>query len=244
MEQSKNIPIEAEPTSMNEPEERLVMTQAGENFHACTSRELSRILSLHEYQTVPGKTATFLQTIYRDQKGILRKRKDAAVKTGVEVIEFDTMGAVRSVAREFIGYYKSSRTTLMNLGFLAIDLADFTNPAAKIEKTVKVDHIGLAELFRYIDLSRVVSDQADTEGRIASLSKLYVDNPSDEIRAYNEFRASGLNVGQVRETLPLAIEDQKNRNRYWYDRLIEGMLHGAAKPLIEEALIKYDYKQQ
>jgi len=261
MEHEQNNQFEVK--SFDNPFERIALLQENYHFIPINVAEAGRVLALNAFITkpdgtpIPYGTAKFFHTVQLRQMAIKKAKQsvsesdkiiaeeimselgDQDVLEEVHSVDFDPNAAVRSVANEFINYYRSARFTVFKLKKLSNDLKNQYNPQTSLEKAFKPGNLGLASLIRYLDLRNLIREQAIKKDCVNPLKIEYLNKPTPEVLEYVRERTDQLNVGQIRHVVAPALDEQRVRNMYWHNRLHEGESHLIAKPLIQTALRRY-----
>jgi hypothetical protein len=170
---------------LNEPFVRLALVESRESFLPVSRRELNEAFALGSFSTKQGGTARHLNEILLHQQ---RVNTD------------DPNRAVRSVANEYVSYYRSAKSTTNQLSSLADDVHELDNPNLSLKITLGLDHIGLAGMIRYIDLKSVVSRQEVSEGEINPLLIDYTNRPTLDTMSYIANTLKNLRVGNIKKS--------------------------------------------
>ena len=215
MEQSPELSV------IREPLVKLALVYDTENFLPVSRRELNEAFALGSFSPKQGGAAGHLNEILRHQ---------------IPANTDDPNRAVRSVANEYVGYYRSAILATEQLNSLAEDIHGLDNPNASLGLRLRLDHIGLAGMIRFMDLRKVVDRQEIRDGEINPLSIDYTDAPTVDTLRYIANILKNLRVGSVKTVVQLAVEDQINRGNFWHERLVESTRHATARPIVERAL--------
>ena len=214
----------SELTVINDPFVKLAMVQGKEGFLPVNLHELREALELgSNYPVKQGGTARHLNEILLHQK-----RADTD----------DPGRAVRSVANKYVSYYSSSKLLAKQLSSLSDEVREIDNPHLSLGITLGLDYIGLAGMVRFMDLSRVVSQQVVKDEEINPLLTDYIDSPKIETAHYIAGVLKDLRVGDIKNVITLSVKDQENRSKFWRERLVESARHATAKPIVMRALKK------
>jgi hypothetical protein len=210
-----------DPPIIDDPFVRLIMVRDREQFLPVNLNELTEALSLGSYPARQGGAARHLNEILLHQK---KAETD------------DPNRAVRSVATEYVSYYRSAKLGAEQLTVLSEDVREVYNPNLSLDMALGLDHVGLAGMVRFMDLRKVASQQYVKDGEINPLLIDYTDQRRVNTMRYIANILKNLRIGDIRSIVPLSLEDQKHRSNFWHERLVESSRHATARPIVERAL--------
>jgi hypothetical protein len=215
MEKSTDLQIEIQ--SIEDPLVRINMVRDKEGFMPESLRELNEVFDMGSKTDRLGGAARHMNDILLHQKHSLTD---------------DPTRAVRSVAREYVGYYESAVYETEKLELVNQELKLTDNPELKLNLVFSLEDVGLAAMLRFMDFNTALTHEVENNPLVVD----YTKEPKPKTVIYIQQKLQSLRVGDIRRIVPRAIEDQEMRSIYWHNRLEECVNHSAARLIVKEAL--------
>jgi hypothetical protein len=200
--------------------ERLASFQKDYHFYPANNGELTDAMGLLDYLDKPGGTAKFLNIILQSKE---------------ETQTDDPRRAVWAVTQRYVDYFKLARVSLTHLEMLDEEVREIDKPTLNLEEATG-SNVGFAELAHFIDLRCLARDEAIADGGIDPLDSEYLIEPTPQVKAHITETARRLHVKELHGIIPLSVTDQRERARFWRDRLVECQRLALAKPIARAAL--------
>lgn len=211
------------------------------------SKELHNVESLFERQEILSNVAGFFAPSHRELSealAIVGARDTSGIKQHFDEIyrrqQYNRAGrperAVVSVTREYITNYRSAVAITRQLGALALDISEILNPNLVIGDEVNSIKSGHRAFIRYIDLKNAYSNPNNIEAQGSALEYPYFAKDAKSTE-YIEARLKEVKVRDARKLILDSVEDQANRNIFWYESIKQLKSHRIAGPIIRASLV-------
>lgn len=185
------------------------------------NREINEAFSLIGFRAKPSGVASHLNQILLHQR---RANTD------------QPLAAVKSVAREYAGYYNLARARLENFTRLNVALRGIENRNEYIHNKESIKPY-FFDLVRFIDLTAAVGEQIVPENvNLNPFSNQYKISDNLELNEHIDLMTQKIRVHEVKHIARDAIYDQNNRITFWRDILVESANHLGAKAIALSAL--------
>lgn len=195
--------------------ERLTTVHEELGFYPTSLNELSRSHMLLGFRDQVGGAAKHVAEVVTHQS------RDT-VKTD------DPVAAARSLISSFAAYARRARTDRSVLLGLQKELADSSAPQLSGANGIAIT--GRGQIVRYLDV-KDFAEQGEGEPPLADstvkagFDSYIATNPSRELRKHISAVLSRKRLGEIRGVLPAAIEDQRARQTFWIQCLMDVVQH-------------------
>jgi len=189
-------------------------------FFAPSHRELSESLTIIGIRETSGINQHFHE-IYRRQQKNRSMRPENAIK---------------SVTNEYLTNFRSASAITKQLGALALDISEILNPNISLSDEVNVLRPSHSAFVRYCELREVFTNpNSKRENQEEVMSRSYLSKDEENL-IHIKSKLGEISVKDARKLINYSIEDQKNRQKFWGETLLELRVHRIAGPIIKSAL--------
>lgn len=224
---------------------RAIAEDKAAGFLPTTNREKVQALALLDYLGNPQ------YRLGADHQ--LQEIADHQMKGKTKAIgEIRAQDAKRSIVYEWNDYRTNALTQSAALEVLKVFIDNCPNPAASLQEELDAGYgPGFAGLVRYLDLEDFMSGKNDDESILRTVENRGPQSRSDknktvediytgalvteQMQLYIKEFVNSLTVGELRDVVVRAIDDQKSRSSFWEKRMLEAR-GGKTRDLVESLL--------